>query len=77
MSILIGIVIGLFIGATIGFIICTMLRKMHSYAGVMKIIREDDKLVYSLELHEDPIMLEHVSEVIFKVETSDESSNRK
>jgi len=43
----------------------------------MKIIREDDKVIYSLELHEDPVMLEYKKEVVFKVETSDESSNRK
>lgn len=77
MTILISVVIGLFIGSAIGFIICSIFRKTRKYVGVMKIIREDEKLVYSLELLEDPIMLEYMSEVVFKVETSDESSNRK
>lgn len=76
MYILIGIIIGLFIGILIGLIIGINLDMLKSYSGTMKIIREDNKLVYSLELHDDPMMLEHVSEVIFKVETSDQSSNR-
>ena len=77
MIILIASIIGLSIGVMIGFIFCTLFRRVASYSGVMKIIKEDDRVLYSLELHEDPIMLEHVTEVIFKVETSDESSNRK
>jgi hypothetical protein len=60
-----------------GFVTFTTFRKMRSYAGIMKITREDNKVLYSLELHEDPVMLQHASEIVFKVETSDESSDRK
>lgn len=76
MSIIIAGIVGSFIGAIIGFFICLSLGKIRSYAGIMKIIRDEDKLVYSLELTEDPIMLQSKNEITFKVETSDESSNR-
>jgi hypothetical protein len=59
-----------------GFVFFEISRKNRSYSGVMKILREENKLVYSLELQEDPLMLEYKSEVVFKVETSDKSSNR-
>jgi hypothetical protein len=52
-------------------------RTSSNPSGVMKVIKEEDRVLYSLELHEDPSLLEHMSEVIFKVETSDESSDRK
>lgn len=75
------LIIGAFVifgfGTVLGFILCTLFRRSSSYVGVMRIIREDEKLVYSLEMYEDPIMLEHVNEIVFKVETSNESSNRK
>lgn len=75
MTILISVIIGLFIGSVIGFSICFMLKRKSEYSGVMKVIREENnKLVYSLELLQDPVELEYMSEVIFKVETSDESS---
>lgn len=60
----------------IGFIISSIIRNIKSYSGIIKIIPEEEKLIYSLELHEDPIMLQHMNEVVFKVETSDESSDR-
>lgn len=46
-------------------------RRNRSYSGVMKVIRDEDKVLYSLELNEDPIYLEHMPEIVFKVETSD------
>lgn len=61
----------------IGYGISRIRRKTKSYSGTMKIIRDENKVLYSLELHEDPSMLEHQSEVVFKVDTSDQSSDRK
>jgi ABC-type lipoprotein release transport system permease subunit len=75
-SVMIGLFIGL-IGSVIGIIIGLTLRKTAEYVGVMKVIREDDRVLYSLELKEDPTILESMNEVIFKVESSDESSDRK
>lgn len=72
----IAFILGLFTGLILSVLIYIILRKTNSYVGIMKIIREEDKLVYSLELHEDPIVLEGMNEIIFKVESSDKSSNR-
>lgn len=74
MTILISVIIGIFIGSSVGLIIGVMFKRTNSYVGVMKIIREDGKYVYSLELNEDPIELAYRDEIIFKVETSEESS---
>jgi len=53
-----------------GFAACIFLRNSRRYSGTIKITQEENKVLYSLELHEDPIVLQHVSEVVFKVETS-------
>lgn len=53
------------------------IARTKDYSGTMKVIRDENKILYSLELHEDPIMLEQKSEVVFKVDTSDQSSDRK
>jgi len=42
---------------------------MQSFDGVMRVTRNEEKTVYSLELHEDPDMLAYKPEVIFKVVT--------
>lgn len=60
-----------------GYVISGIIRKNKGYSGTMKVIRDENKVLYSLELSEDPIMLEHKSEVVFKVDTSDQSSDRK
>lgn len=69
--------IALTIGIFAGFALCLTLRRLHSYDGVMKIIREEDKLIYSLELNEDPAIFKSMREVVFKVETSEELEARK
>lgn len=62
----------------LGFIVSFLyIKKIKDYSGTMKVIRDEDKVLYSLELHEDPIMLEQKREVVFKVDTSDQSSDRK
>lgn len=62
------------IGILLGYITHTIVRRMQKYSGIIKIIREDDRVIYSLELQEDPSVLEHVNEVIFRIDSSDESS---
>lgn len=69
-------IIILFVGVMLGYALSMIFRHVSSYAGIMKITRTDEKLIYSLELKEDPALLEYTSEVVFKVETSDESSVR-
>ena len=76
MYIAIAFILGIFIGTIAGIFTHMIFRKIRSYDGVMKIIREEDKIVYSLELREHPVVLANMSEVVFKVESSDKSSNR-
>ena len=72
-----GAVIILCVGAVFGFIICSAFKRQSTYSGVMKIIKEEDRVLYSLELLDSPELLLLMDEILFKVETSDESSNRK
>lgn len=72
------IILSYFLVASLTFILGFFtIKKMQSYSGTMKVIRDENKVLYSLELDEDPVMLEHKSEVVFRVETSDQSSDRK
>jgi hypothetical protein len=71
MTIFISVVLGLFIGIIIGFFICLWFSKKLDYSGTIKVIPDEGKLIYSLELHDDPASLQNMHEVIFKVETSD------
>lgn len=59
-----------------GYVVSNIMRKTKSYSGTIKIIPNEDKLIYSLELNENPVMLQYMNEVIFKVDTSEESSDR-
>jgi hypothetical protein len=61
------------LGFVVGYTVCGIFKKVGDYSGTMKVIRDENKVLYSLELHEDPIMLEHKKEVVFKVDTSDQS----
>lgn len=59
---------------SVGFLISYAIRQNGSHSGVMKITRDENRVLYTLELNEDPIVFENMSKVVFKVETSDESS---
>lgn len=72
-----GAIIIFSIGVVLGFILCSILRRRSGYAGVLKVIKEGNGVLYSLELQDDPESLELEDEIVFKVETSDPSSNRK
>jgi len=58
-------------GLFVGYMLHHWLISMKSYDGTMRVILEEEKTVYSLELAEDPIELAHRPLVIFKVETVD------
>jgi hypothetical protein len=60
----------------LGFLLHYMLVRLRDYSGVIRITREQDKVVYSLELENDLEELEHVDTVTFRVENSDESFDR-
>ena len=72
------IVIGVFyFGVFIGFILRKWLVDRSGYDGDLLIIKDDDKIIYSLELHDDPEMMEFKNELIFKVKPLEESSDRR
>jgi hypothetical protein len=75
--IVISYILAISLGCMLAWIFLYFIMKSRNYSGTMKVIRDEDKVLYSLELEEDPIMLEHRNEVIFKVQTSDQSSDRK
>jgi hypothetical protein len=68
---ILGIVLVFFLGLSIGFWLSWWLRAHGDFDGVIFVKREQDKIVYSLELHGDPEELEFMDEVIFKVDTSE------
>jgi hypothetical protein len=55
----------------LGFVFANAFRSNKNHSGVIKVIEEENKTLFSLELDEDPLMLKHKSEAIFKIETSD------
>lgn len=62
--------IGVFFGGLVfGYALRHMLFSMQTFDGIMRVIKDEEKTVYSLELHEDPDMLAFKPEVIFKVVT--------
>lgn len=62
------------LGFVLAFSILMIIGKKRSYSGTIKVIPSEGKLIYSLELDEDPVILQDMREVVFKVETSEESS---
>jgi hypothetical protein len=61
----------------LGFLLHYTLVRLRDYSGVIRIIREQDKVVYSLELDDNLEQLEYVDTVTFRVENSEESFDRK
>lgn len=65
-------------GVFVGYVAHYWAVSMKSFDGIMRIIKDDEKTVYSLELHENPDMLAFQDLVIFKVVTDPEiDPNRK
>ena len=63
-------------GVFAGFILHKLLGRVRSYSGVININKFPDKTVFSLELDEDPEELAFKDEVIFKVMTVQETSEK-
>jgi hypothetical protein len=63
------------IGIVIGFMIRFLLVKhLSDYDGVIQVSKVEGKLVYLLELTEDPEALQYRNEVIFKIMQVEEDS---
>lgn len=60
------------IGVCIGFAAHKWLLYRSSYDGVMLVIQDEDKLLYSLELHEDVEQIQYKNELILKVKPLEE-----
>jgi hypothetical protein len=56
-------------GLFVGYMLHHWLISMRSFDGIMRVTKEDEKTVYSLELTEEPDMLAYQTLVIFKVVT--------
>jgi hypothetical protein len=72
--------IGIFCFGTLFGIILSLLaiQILRKYSGIIRIIlnETEEKIVYSLELFDDPGNLMLKKEVRFKVDTSEEDTNR-
>lgn len=66
------VVVGFIIVFCLGFFLRVVLGRLSSYSGTMHVLREEDKIVYRLELSEDPYDFIHRDEIVIKVETSEE-----
>lgn len=58
----------------IGFVLGYWLKKRmpQRYDGIMLVTKDEDNVLYSLELAETPDELENRKEIVFKVETLEE-----
>ena len=62
--------IGIFFGGLIvGYFAHYWVMSMQAFSGTMRVIKDEEKTVYSLELSEDPEELAYKPMVIFKVVT--------
>lgn len=55
-------------GLGIGMYVSWWVRSKSSYDGTIKVTRNEERILFSLELNDDPRILEHKDEVIFKVQ---------
>jgi hypothetical protein len=61
-------------GMTVGFVIRGWILSKADYDGIINVEKNDGKIVYTLEFKDDPDKIQYMKEVIFKIKTSDESS---
>jgi hypothetical protein len=66
----------LYFGLVIGFLVCELMRRNRTISGTIYVIRTDEKTLYSLELTEDPEMIEFKKKVVFKVDNSKDGLDR-
>jgi len=68
--------IAFYVGLFAGFIIQRWLGRRKYFSGVIRVIVNPDKTLFSLELDEDPEDIVFKDEVLFKVVTSEENDDR-
>lgn len=66
-----GIVI-FYTGMGLGFWLKHWLLNRSGYDGRVVILKDNDKILYSLELHDDPVEIQYKNELILKVKPLEE-----
>ena len=69
--------IGVLIGIVIGYLVKTWRIRKEKSSGTIYVTHEQEKTLYSLELDEYPESIEFKKKVVFKVDASEESLDRK
>jgi len=60
----------------LGYEICKLLAYKNGYDGNIVVSKDEEKIIYSLELDEDPETLQFKKKVIFKIVVPDEEDIR-
>jgi hypothetical protein len=60
----------------LGYEICKLIEYKNGYDGNIVVSSGEEKIIYSLELNEDPEPLQFKKKVIFKIVVPDEESFR-
>lgn len=66
----------LYLGMFMGFCLRWWLEKDKSYGGTIVVSKDKDKLIYSLELIDDPEKLQYNDRILFKIDSSRMSLDR-
>lgn len=57
-------------GILIGLLLKSWLAKEKAYSGTIIVSKDEGKLIYSLELNDNPEKLQYNDEVLFKIDSS-------
>lgn len=64
-------------GSMIGYGVRLWIESETAYGGVILVQKQDEKLVYTLEIFDDPEQLQYEEQILFRVDSSDLSLDRK
>lgn len=71
-AVIIGGIVIFYAGIGVGFYLKHWLLNRSGYDGIVLIVKDDNKILYSLELHEDPEEIQYKNELILKVKPLEE-----
>ena len=63
-------------GLILGVFIIGRLIRTREVDGIIVVKKEDEKIIYSLEITSDPELLQYAKLVLFKIQVSDDELNR-
>lgn len=64
------------LGLLIGYGIRWWLESKYGYGGAILVQKQEGKLVYTLEVFDDPEQLQYKRQILFRVDSSELSPNR-